>query len=325
MTAIESCQSSSVTSCVCGPTRLMPALLTTMSTRPKSRATASKVASTSAPSRHVRRVRARLHPDPASSAAAWSAEAGSISATAIAAPLRWRAPRRCRGRAPCLRRSRWPPGPQALPCAPSPPCDEQTVDRRHSIAPLPARSSVVPTPLKDNRFPALERTSGRLTMASSTSPFFVESILCVDVQTKRGCSNEASRQPRPSARPIGSPSSGRLTDSSACAPGWTTAGRRLQSWSSAPTTSTTSAATGATTAAPPRSSSAADGERTLVVMRDEVPVAERLGRGRRRPSATASAASGSSWIPLPILAEPWPRYRRSPARAGSASPTVLGR
>ena len=40
MTAIESCQSSSVTSCVCGPTRLMPALLTTMSRRPKSRTTA---------------------------------------------------------------------------------------------------------------------------------------------------------------------------------------------------------------------------------------------------------------------------------------------
>ena len=36
MTAIESAQSSSVTSCVCGPMRLMPALLTTMSSRPRS-------------------------------------------------------------------------------------------------------------------------------------------------------------------------------------------------------------------------------------------------------------------------------------------------
>jgi hypothetical protein len=45
---VESCQSSSVASCVWGPTRLMPALLTTMSSQPKSFATASNAASTCA-------------------------------------------------------------------------------------------------------------------------------------------------------------------------------------------------------------------------------------------------------------------------------------
>ena len=46
MTAIESCQSSSVTSCVCGPTREMPALLTRMSSRRSRRRTAANDAST---------------------------------------------------------------------------------------------------------------------------------------------------------------------------------------------------------------------------------------------------------------------------------------
>ena len=60
MTAIESCQSSSVTSWVWGPTRLMPALLTTMSSRPRSATTAGEGRIDLRADRHVRRIGAGL-------------------------------------------------------------------------------------------------------------------------------------------------------------------------------------------------------------------------------------------------------------------------
>src|SRR5438874_2163018 len=86
MTAIESCQSSSVTSWVCGPTRLIPALLTTMSRRPKSRTTASKVSSTCWRSATSAGYALASTPELPSSSAAVFAELGSTSSTAMPAP-----------------------------------------------------------------------------------------------------------------------------------------------------------------------------------------------------------------------------------------------
>ena len=96
MTAIESCQSSSVTSCVWGPTRLIPALLTTMSSRPKSRATARRrrPPGCSAPRRSGRPATRR--PSVASSSAATRPVSPSISSTATDAPASassWAMPR----------------------------------------------------------------------------------------------------------------------------------------------------------------------------------------------------------------------------------------